>query len=113
MPTSCRYRWQRRSADPVQRLGVRSTNDGQLITSDDQAAVDWQTWTAKHGFIGVGTPGEVPKSGVPIPPSSLLIFDGMNDAGLVSNANAYPDNGETPDSGGPGAVLEAAHFGAW
>ncbi len=71
------------------------------------------TWTSKHGFIGVGTPGEVPKPGVPIPPSALLIFDGMNDAGLVFNANAYPDTGETPDSGGPGAVLEAAHFGTW
>ena len=71
------------------------------------------TWTSKHGFVAVGTPGEVPASGVPIPPSALLIFDGMNDAGLVFNANAYPDTGETADSGGPGAVLEAAHFGAW
>ena len=70
-------------------------------------------WTSKHGFVGVGTPGDVSKPGVPIPPSALLVFDGMNDAGLVVNANAYPDTGETPDSGGPGAVLEAADFGTW
>jgi penicillin V acylase-like amidase (Ntn superfamily) len=71
------------------------------------------TWTSKHGFIGVGTPGDVTKPGAPIPPSSLLVFDGMNDAGLVLNCNAYPDTGETPDSGGAGAVLEAADFGTY
>jgi len=70
-------------------------------------------WTSKHGFIGVGTPGDVPQPGVPIPPPSLLLFDGMNDAGLVLNFNAYLDTGATPDSGGPGAVLEAAHLGSW
>ena len=71
------------------------------------------TWTCKYGFVGVGTPGQVPEPGVPIPPRSLLVFDGMNDAGLVFNCNAYPDTGETPDSGGAGAVLEAADFGTW
>ena len=70
-------------------------------------------WTSKHGFVGAGTPAEVVQPGVPISPSALLIFDGMNDAGVVVNFNAYPDTGETPDSGGPGAVLEAADFGAW
>jgi len=70
-------------------------------------------WTAKHGFVGAGTPGDVSKPGVPIAPSALLVYDGMNDAGLVVNANAYPDTGETKDSGGPGAVLEAADFGTW
>jgi penicillin V acylase-like amidase (Ntn superfamily) len=70
-------------------------------------------WTSRHGFIGVGTPGDVPTPGVSTSASSLLVFDGMNDAGLVVNVNAYPDTGETPDSGGPGAVLEAADFGTW
>ena len=70
-------------------------------------------WTAKYGFVGVGTPSEASKPGVPLPPSALLLFDGMNDAGLVVNFNAYPDTGATPDSGGPGAVLEAADFGTW
>ena len=70
-------------------------------------------WTSKHGFIGVGTPGQVPAPGVPLSPSSLLVFDGMNDAGLVVNFNAYPDTGETPDAGGPVAVLEAADLGTW
>ena len=71
------------------------------------------SWTSKYGFIGVGAPGEVPQPGVPIPPSALLVYDGMNDAGLVVNFNAYLETGATPDSGGKGAVLEAADFGTW
>lgn len=74
---------------------------------------DALAWSAKYGFIGVGTPSETPRPGEPIRPSSLLIYDGLNDAGLVLNCNAYLDTGETPDSGGSGAVLEAADFGTW
>ena len=40
------------------------------------------------------------------PPSSLLIFDGMNDAGLVFNCNTYPDTVETPDTGGEGVKIQ-------
>jgi penicillin V acylase-like amidase (Ntn superfamily) len=32
------------------------------------------SWTAKHGFLAAGTPGDVTQPGVPIPPSSLLVF---------------------------------------
>jgi len=74
---------------------------------------DEMHWSSRHGFVGVGVLAGTPEPGTPIPPSSLLLFDGMNDAGLVFNCNAYPDTGESPDSAGSGPVLEAADFGTW
>lgn len=74
---------------------------------------DAVAWTSRHAFVGVGAPRVVPRPGVPVSAASLVLFDGINDAGLAINANAYPDTGETPDSGGPGAVLEAAELTTW
>jgi len=71
------------------------------------------TWTAKHGFVSVGVPTDTPKPGAPVDPSSLLLADGINDAGLVFNANAFAPASETPDEGGSGAVLQALSLGIW
>jgi penicillin V acylase-like amidase (Ntn superfamily) len=45
--------------------------------------------------------------------SRSVVMDGVNDAGLALNTNAFSETGETPDSGGSGAVLEAADLGRW
>lgn len=71
------------------------------------------TWSSVHGFVGVGAPHSLPEPGKPVSHSDLIIFDGLNDAGLALNINGYSETGATPDSGGPGAVLEAADLGAW
>lgn len=72
-------------------------------------------WTAEHGFIAVGAPRSAAAAGGGPSAEELLVFDGMNDAGLVANFNAYVYRGDDP-TGGTAAedtVLEGADLGAW
>lgn len=68
-------------------------------------------WTSSHTFIGFCAPEGPPAADGALPP--LSVMDGINDAGLVVNVNAYPGGAnDAPESDAP-AVLEAADMTAW
>ena len=71
------------------------------------------SWTTRFDVLAVAAPRTPPPPGAAIDPRSMVVIDGLNEAGLSLNANAYADTGETSDLGGPGAVLEAADLGIW
>ena len=68
-------------------------------------------WTAAHAFMGIACPTEEPKAGQA--PSPLILFDGINDAGLVVNFNAFPGGADGASVSEAPAVLQAADLGAW
>ena len=68
-------------------------------------------WTSAHAFIGIACPMADPKTSQG--PSPLVLFDGINDAGLVVNFNAFPGGADGAAVSDAPAVLQAADLGAW
>lgn len=68
-------------------------------------------WECVHAFIGIACPTADPKTSQGPPP--LMLFDGINDAGLIVDFNAFPGGADgAADSDAP-AVLQASDLGAW
>lgn len=68
-------------------------------------------WTSSHTFLAFAAPEGPPGAKGELPPLSAM--DGVNDAGLAINVNAFPggaNDAPTPDAP---AVLEAADMTSW
>lgn len=68
-------------------------------------------WTTSRAFMGIACPTADPKAGQG--PSPLILFDGINDAGLIVNFNAFPGGADGAVASEAPAVLQAADLGAW
>lgn len=68
-------------------------------------------WTSVYAFIGIACPTADPTTSQGPPP--LMLLDGINDAGLIVDFNAFPGGADGAAASDAPAVLQASDLGAW